>query len=308
MSVVCVPSTSAAVSPAMHTPSATHILLPHMSPLPCTPPAMHAPTMHAPCHTCLPAMHTPSCHARPLWTKWLTDRCRNITYPQLHLRAVITWIVQNLFLLENYVLHFWLWRKLSIKWIQPQLMTLIYFLIWPKNNKSVLGSFVFVSSKLFILLATWQHQLRIPKSLKNNTGLSFVWLIFPKCQSYQWVKNTKLHPICMKRFCCRYQYAGLQDVDECYCGNSYGKHGNSLNVNVSRNVSRISQHCRFWQFCTKCKKLIMSDKDRTSIESIMKFIPQCSLQRNSVHKHPSFLLVWNSKYGWGWNMPYPTGR
>ena len=26
----------------------------------------------------------------PLWTEWLTDRCKNITFPQLHLWAVIT--------------------------------------------------------------------------------------------------------------------------------------------------------------------------------------------------------------------------
>ena len=26
----------------------------------------------------------------PLWTEWLTDRCKNITFPQLRLRAVIT--------------------------------------------------------------------------------------------------------------------------------------------------------------------------------------------------------------------------
>ena len=69
-------------------------------PLPHKPPAMHAtPAMHTtphqpcipPCHTCPPAMHTPlpctptpamyaPCHARPPWTEWLTDRCKNITF------------------------------------------------------------------------------------------------------------------------------------------------------------------------------------------------------------------------------------
>ena len=76
-----------------------HLSCPH--PLPCMP-----PTTHTPCHACPPATHTPlpcmplchaclPCHAfplpcmPPLWTEWLTDRCENITFPQLCLQMVI---------------------------------------------------------------------------------------------------------------------------------------------------------------------------------------------------------------------------
>ena len=61
--------------------------------------------MHAPCHTCMPchicmpchacskAMHAP-CHAQlhahmPSPVDRITDRCKNITFPQLRLRALI---------------------------------------------------------------------------------------------------------------------------------------------------------------------------------------------------------------------------
>ena len=90
-----------ACPPATHTPNHTHTL-------PCTPPATHAPTTHAPCHACphhtcplpctSPAMHAPHhacplscmpptthtpchtcppCHACP--TLW-TYTCKNITF------------------------------------------------------------------------------------------------------------------------------------------------------------------------------------------------------------------------------------
>ena len=35
----------------------------------------------------------------------------------------------------------------------------------------------------------------------------------------------------------------------------------------------------------------LAETDRTSTEGVMKFIRQCSPQRNSVHKHPPYLLV-----------------
>ena len=97
------------MSPATHTPTTTHTPChacspathaPHACPLPCMPPAMHAPCMHA-----LPAMHTP-CHAHPLphmpspatHAPLRTDR---------HLRAVI-----KLELLEKCgVLITWTWRR-----------------------------------------------------------------------------------------------------------------------------------------------------------------------------------------------------
>ena len=81
------------------------------SPLPCTPPPF---TTHTPCHAHTPllCMHTlpcipPFCHAHPPFTTHtqsamhaslyherplvnrITDRCKNITFPQLHLGAVI---------------------------------------------------------------------------------------------------------------------------------------------------------------------------------------------------------------------------
>ena len=69
--------------PLPHTPCHTsptthrHPTLPHMAPchactpchacpLPCMPPTMHAPTMHAPCHACPPLLHMPPCHTCPL--------------------------------------------------------------------------------------------------------------------------------------------------------------------------------------------------------------------------------------------------
>ena len=73
----------------------------HACPLPCTPSCHACP----PCHThhahpaathapyahllpCMSPMHT-SCHAcPPPWTEWLTDKRKNITFPQLRLRAV----------------------------------------------------------------------------------------------------------------------------------------------------------------------------------------------------------------------------
>ena len=40
---------------------------------------------------CLPGGCIPACTEAdtPLWTEWLTDRCKNITFPQLRLRMVI---------------------------------------------------------------------------------------------------------------------------------------------------------------------------------------------------------------------------
>ena len=59
---------------------------------------MHSSRMHTvPSMTisgggCLPRGHTPPCllHAviHLLWTEWLTDRCKNINFPQLSLRVV----------------------------------------------------------------------------------------------------------------------------------------------------------------------------------------------------------------------------
>ena len=50
------------------------------TPLPCTPPLCMPPLPHIPPSPCIPC---------PLWTEWLTDRYKNITFPQLRLRAVI---------------------------------------------------------------------------------------------------------------------------------------------------------------------------------------------------------------------------
>ena len=83
-----------------HTP-ATHAPLPCMPPAthaPChaCPPAMHVspamhtpPTTHTPYNACPPAMHAPMpCMPSPL--NRITDRCRNIIFPQLLLRTVKT--------------------------------------------------------------------------------------------------------------------------------------------------------------------------------------------------------------------------
>ena len=73
--------------PAMHSP------LLHMPPLPCTPhwhaqpmpcmsPATHTPLPCMPpyhTHTPLPRTPPPPCMP-PLWTEWLTDMCKNITF------------------------------------------------------------------------------------------------------------------------------------------------------------------------------------------------------------------------------------
>ena len=74
--VGCILHAAVAISPSMHAPTtpAMHTTC-HACPLPCTPPAMHAPlprtppTMHTTCHACPlpctpPAMHT-TCHACP---------------------------------------------------------------------------------------------------------------------------------------------------------------------------------------------------------------------------------------------------
>ena len=70
-----------------------------------TSPASMPPTMHAPCHTpppCTPRLPCmpPATHGPPLWmppatqppppVNRITDRCKNITFPQLRLRAVKT--------------------------------------------------------------------------------------------------------------------------------------------------------------------------------------------------------------------------
>ena len=108
-SLPCMPSCHAC-PPAMHaphpchTPPAMHAPLPRMPP-PCMPPPPHMPPCHIcplprmpPGHACPPTcppptstMHAlcPSTHASPLWTEWLTDRCKNITFRKLRLRAVI---------------------------------------------------------------------------------------------------------------------------------------------------------------------------------------------------------------------------
>ena len=104
--VGCVPSAAVAVSPATH----THPTLPRMRLQTCTHPCHACPpttptavppvmptAMHAAYHTCppphtsppatrpSPATHVP-CHVWPQWTEWLTDTCKNITFPQLLLR------------------------------------------------------------------------------------------------------------------------------------------------------------------------------------------------------------------------------
>ena len=75
----------------------------HTCPLPCTPSTMHAPChAHPLCHTCPPlpltppTMHAPlpctsphhTCPPPPM--NRITDRCKNITFPQLLLQTVIT--------------------------------------------------------------------------------------------------------------------------------------------------------------------------------------------------------------------------
>ena len=63
-----------------------HLSCTHAHPLPCTLPAMHAPcyTCMPPCHAC-PLPCTPS--ATPPMNR-IRDRCKNIIFPQLRLRAV----------------------------------------------------------------------------------------------------------------------------------------------------------------------------------------------------------------------------
>ena len=78
--VGCVPSAAVAVSPATHTPcyacpSATPPPMPHMRPCHAHP-LPHTPAMHVP-----PAM-------RALPVNRITDKCKNITFPQLLLRTV----------------------------------------------------------------------------------------------------------------------------------------------------------------------------------------------------------------------------
>ena len=74
--------------PAMHSSPVTYAPSPAMhTPLACTAPAMHVPChTHPPCHACPPTTHTPLPRTPPppcmppLWTEWLTDMCKNITF------------------------------------------------------------------------------------------------------------------------------------------------------------------------------------------------------------------------------------
>ena len=81
--------------PAMHAPH--HACPYHACPPPChacPPPTRHAPAMQACPPLCMPApptMHAPVMHA-PLGTECLTDACENISFPQLLLRTVITYV------------------------------------------------------------------------------------------------------------------------------------------------------------------------------------------------------------------------
>ena len=101
--------------PAMYAPPPMHApcyACPCHACCPCMPLTMHAPTMHAPhpamhapptrhapavqvypplCMPAPPTMHAPVMHA-PLRTECLTDGCENITFPQLLLRTVITYV------------------------------------------------------------------------------------------------------------------------------------------------------------------------------------------------------------------------
>ena len=93
--VGCVPPAAIAVFPNTHQ-TTPHPPTPYTPPSPttCMPPAMHAPPpLHIPsCHTCPPpppptTMHAPSPATRaPLWTKFLTQCCDNISLPQLRCR------------------------------------------------------------------------------------------------------------------------------------------------------------------------------------------------------------------------------
>ena len=77
-------------------PLTTHVPC-HTCPPPSMPTAMCASTMyapcdaHPPCHTCLPTTHTP-CYAHSPVNR-ITDRCKNITFPQLLLWTVITVLI-----------------------------------------------------------------------------------------------------------------------------------------------------------------------------------------------------------------------
>ena len=61
----------------------------HTHSLPCMPPATHSPY-----YACPPTPYTPHLPRTPppLWTEWLTDICKNITFPQLLLRTVKSFI------------------------------------------------------------------------------------------------------------------------------------------------------------------------------------------------------------------------
>ena len=77
-----------------HPVPTTHAPLPCMSPChtwppsPCTPPTLHASLPHMPPPHTHPATH-PLPHMPAPWTEWLTDRCKNIAFPQLRLREVM---------------------------------------------------------------------------------------------------------------------------------------------------------------------------------------------------------------------------
>ena len=79
-------------SSRMHTVLCSGCLSCHAQPRHTRPPAMHAPVTYTPAtHAPLPCM--PPCHAHPSVMhappmNRITDRCKNITFPQLLLRTV----------------------------------------------------------------------------------------------------------------------------------------------------------------------------------------------------------------------------
>ena len=57
---------------------------------------------------------TPQLHARihPPWTEWLTDRCKNITFPQLRLLAVIKVVFWLKEMSLHYFFMYWIIKRL----------------------------------------------------------------------------------------------------------------------------------------------------------------------------------------------------
>ena len=130
-----------------------------------------------------------SVHARiqppPLWTEWLTNRCKNITFPQLRLRTAIIGLHRSKIAAAGKKCFLWI-RELAkcqgiLNWLKWQHFRNLLILITPSMK---------MKWKVYVSLQLSVQNAVSAQPCVGKLGISLVLLNFLGCNCGLWLKTT----------------------------------------------------------------------------------------------------------------------